>query len=36
MRPVSVATLLQGGVALSAIDEGFKWKKKIKIGVPES
>ena len=30
MRPVSVATLLQGGVALSAIDEGFKWKKKIK------
>jgi hypothetical protein len=25
-----VATLLQGGVALSAIDEGFKWKKKIK------
>jgi hypothetical protein len=30
MRHVSVATLLQGGVALSAIDEGFKWKKKIK------
>jgi hypothetical protein len=30
MRPVSVATLLQGGVALSAIDEDFKWKKKIK------
>jgi len=25
-----VATLLGGGVALSAIDEGFKWKKKIK------
>jgi hypothetical protein len=25
-----VATLLQGGVALSAIDKGFKWKKKIK------
>lgn len=30
MRRVSVATLLQGGVALSAIDESFKWKKKIK------
>lgn len=30
MRPVSAATLLQGGVALSAIDAGFKWKKKIK------
>ena len=27
---MSVATLLQGGVALSAIDEGFKWKKKVK------
>ncbi len=25
-----MATLLGGGVALSAIDEGFKWKKKIK------
>ena len=31
MRPVSVATLLQGGVAFSAIDEGFKWKKKVKV-----
>ena len=31
MRHVSVATLLQGGVALSAIDEGFKWKKKVKV-----
>jgi len=30
MRHQSVATLLQGDVALSAIDEGFKWKKKVK------
>ena len=30
MRPVSAATLLHGGVALSAIDEGFRWKKKVK------
>ena len=30
MRHVSVTTLLQGGVALSAIDEGFKWKKNVK------
>ena len=29
MRPVSVARLLQGGVAFSAIGEGFKWKKKV-------
>ena len=30
MRHVSVATLLQGGVALSAIDEGFRFKKAVK------
>ena len=30
MRHQSVATLLQGGVALSAIDEGFRFKKAVR------